>query len=74
VGGRTYDATVQENQWITIHRTQETGTRIERYSTRVPSDRVKPFENSVLRIEHPDNWQAYGRETCGTITPTGAGG
>jgi Zn-dependent protease with chaperone function len=70
--GRTYDATIQENQWITIPtEQQQTGTTTSS-DTRPgwPSDRVKPFENSVLRIEHPDNWQAYGQgDIAATITP-----
>jgi hypothetical protein len=28
-------------------------------------------ENSVLRINHPDNWQAYGQGDAMTITPRG---
>jgi hypothetical protein len=31
---------------------------------------VRAFENSVLRIEHPDNWQAYGQgDIAATISP-----
>jgi Zn-dependent protease with chaperone function len=35
-----------------------------------PSDRVKSFENSVLRIEYPDNWQPYGQGDAVTIAPS----
>jgi Zn-dependent protease with chaperone function len=68
--GRTYDAVVAENQWVSIPtEQQQTGTTS---STQPgwPSDRVRPFENSVLRIEYPDNWQAYGQgDIAATITP-----
>lgn len=71
--GRTYDATVQETRWITIPtEEQQTGTTAARDNTRPawPSDRVKPFENSILHIEHPDNWQAYGQgDVAATIAP-----
>jgi hypothetical protein len=70
--GRTYDVVVQENQWVTIPtEQQQTGTTTSS-DTRPgwPSDRVKPFENSVLRIEYPDNWQAYGQgDVAATIAP-----
>ncbi len=36
-----------------------------------PSDRFVSFENSVLRIDHPDNWQAHGQGDAVTITPRG---
>jgi len=36
-----------------------------------PSDRSKSFQNSVLRIDYPDNWQAYGQGDAVTITPRG---
>ncbi|MBP1622541.1 MAG: yfgC 3 [Acidobacteria bacterium] len=70
--GRTYDTAVQENQWIAIPtEQQQTGTTASGNSRPAwPSDRVKPFENSVIRIEHPDNWQAYGQgDMAATITP-----
>lgn len=34
-----------------------------------PSDRVKAFENNILRIEYPDNWQPYGQGDAVTIAP-----
>jgi len=72
--GRTYDVTVPEKQWVSIpteqQQTQTTapgGTRPE-----WPSDRLRTFENSVLRIEHPDNWRAYGPgDVTATIAPDG---
>lgn len=33
------------------------------------SERFVSFENSVLRIDHPDNWQAYGQGDAVTIAP-----
>jgi len=35
------------------------------------SERFVTFENSVLRINHPDNWQAYGQGDAVTIAPRG---
>ena len=35
------------------------------------SERLVTFENSVLRIDHPDNWQAYGQGDAATIAPRG---
>ena len=32
--------------------------------------RFVAFENSVLRIDHPDNWQAYGQGDAVTIAPS----
>lgn len=35
-----------------------------------PSDRSQSFENSALRIQHPDNWQVYGQgDAAITIVP-----
>jgi len=31
----------------------------------------KSFQNSVLRIDYPDNWQAYGQGDAATIAPRG---
>jgi hypothetical protein len=36
-----------------------------------PSNRWKTFQNSVLRIDYPDNWQTYGQGDAVTITPRG---
>lgn len=35
------------------------------------SGRFSTFENSVLRIDYPDNWQAYGQGDAVTIAPRG---
>ena len=34
-----------------------------------PSDRFVSFENALLRINHPDNWQVYGQGDAATIAP-----
>jgi hypothetical protein len=36
-----------------------------------PSNRSKTFQNSVLRIDYPDNWQAYAQADAATIAPRG---
>jgi len=36
-----------------------------------PSNRSVSVENSLLRMNHPDNWQAYGQGDAMTITPRG---
>ena len=71
--GRTHDAVVQEGQQVSIPTAQErteapasSGTPAE-----LPSNRVKSFENSVLRMEYPDNWQTYGQGDAVTIAPRG---
>jgi len=35
------------------------------------SERFVSFENALLRIDHPDNWQAYGQGDAVTIAPRG---
>ena len=71
--GRTHDVVVKEGQQVSIPTTQErteaptsSGTPAE-----LPSNRVKSFENSVLRLEYPDNWQTYGQGDAVTIAPRG---
>jgi len=70
--GRTYDAVVPENQWVSIPTgQQQTGTTTSS-GTRPewPSDRFRAVENSVLSIQHPDNWQAYAQgDVAMTIAP-----
>ncbi len=72
--GRTYDVTARENQQVSIptaaqQQQTQTGTS-SGTQPEWPSNRSTPFENSVLRINHPDNWQAYGQgEVTFTIAP-----
>jgi hypothetical protein len=37
----------------------------------LPSSRLENFENSELRIQHPDNWQAYGQGNVVSFAPDG---
>jgi len=72
--GRTYDVTARENQQLSIptaaqQQQTQTGTS-SGTQPEWPSNRSTPFENSVLRINHPDNWQAYGQgDATFTIAP-----
>jgi predicted Zn-dependent protease len=70
---RTYDVAVQENQRVSIP-TQQQQREIGSQSgsqPEWPSDRFVSFQNSVLSINHPDNWQAYGQGDAATIAPRG---
>jgi hypothetical protein len=40
-------------------------------ATQGTSERFLDFENSLLRIEYPDNWQAYAQGDALTIAPRG---
>jgi len=72
--GRTYEVTANENQRVSIPTAQQqqqtqtgepTGTQPE-----WPSNRSTRFENTVLRMDHPENWQAYGQgDATFTIAP-----
>ena len=66
-GNRTYDVIVPENQRISIPTEQQ----ISDTTPGGPSERFVSVENSLLRIDHPDNWQAYGQGDAMTITPRG---
>ena len=69
---RDYDVTVQENQRLTIPTQQQVSDTANNSSTTGwPSDRFVRVENTQLRIDHPDNWQAYGQGDAMTITPQG---
>jgi hypothetical protein len=73
--GRTYEATIPENQMVAIPTEQqlkELETTV-RYATPLerPSNRLRSFENSALRIEYPDNWQVYGQGDVFAIAPRG---
>jgi hypothetical protein len=70
--GRTYDAMVPENQWVSIPTgQQQTGTTTSSGTKpEWPSNRFRAVENSVLSIQHPDNWQAYTQgDVAMTIAP-----
>jgi beta-barrel assembly-enhancing protease len=70
--GRAYDVVVPEKQRVSIPTEQQRTGTISGGGTQPewPSNRVRTFENSVLRIEHPDNWRAYGPgDVTVTIAP-----
>jgi beta-barrel assembly-enhancing protease len=71
--GRTYDVTTKENQQVSIPTAAQQQTQIGASSgtqPEWPSNRSTRFENSVLRLDHPDNWQAYGQgDIAATIAP-----
>jgi hypothetical protein len=67
---RDYDVTVRENQQLSIPTGQEISDTRGSISDR-PSGRFVSVENSVLRINHPENWQVYGQGDAMTITPRG---
>jgi hypothetical protein len=71
--GRTNEVVVQENQGVSIPTEQQQTKAPARSGTQPegPSGRVKSFENSVLRIDYPDNWQPYGQGDAATIAPSG---
>ncbi len=71
-GGGTYDVVVQEHQWISIPTEQQQSGNNPQGNTQPdqPSNRSRSFENATFRIDHPDNWQAYGQgDVTVTIVP-----
>jgi len=70
--GRTYDVAVPENQWLSIPTEQQQTQTTAPGGTQPqwPSDRFQAVENSVFRIQYPDNWQAHGQgDVAMTIAP-----
>jgi Zn-dependent protease with chaperone function len=70
---RTYDVAVSEKQWLTIPTDdQRADTALPSGSQpELPSGRSRTFENSILRIEYPENWNAYGPgDVTATIAPS----
>lgn len=70
--GRYYDVTSPEGAQLLIPTNQQVrdaAAAPARTTVERPSDRFTGVENAVLRIEHPDNWQAYGQGDAMTITP-----
>lgn len=71
--GRNYDVTVREQQWLSIPTEQQQTQTSSPGGTQPewPSGRSRTFENSILRIEYPDNWNAYGPgDATATIAPS----
>ena len=69
--GRVFSVEAQDNQRLLVPTDQQvrdsggqTGT-----STEWPSEQMKAFENSIVRIQYPDNWQPYGQGDAVTIAP-----
>lgn len=71
--GRTYDVVARENQRVSIPTQQQQSEIGARNGTQPdwPSDRFKTFQNSILYIDYPDNWQAYGQGDAASIAPRG---
>lgn len=70
---RAYDVAVAENQRLSIPTDQQVRETVGGTGTTTdwPSERFVGVENSLLRINHPDNWQAHGQGDAMTITPRG---
>src|SRR5712692_3210764 len=71
--GRTYDVVAQENQRVSIPSQQQQSDIGTQNGTQPdwPSDRFKSFQNSILYMDYPDNWQAYGQGDAASIAPRG---
>ena len=70
--GRSYDVVVPEKQWVSIPTEQQQSGTVAQTNTQPdrPSNRSNRYENATLRIDHPDNWQAYGQgDVTVTIAP-----
>jgi len=71
--GRSYQVVIPENQRVSIPTQQQQGEAGGWGDTQPqwPSDHLKSFQSSVLRIDYPDTWQAYGQGDAATIAPPG---
>ena len=71
--GRSYEVVAQENQRVSIPTQQQQSQIGARNGTQPdwPSDRFKSFQNSLLYMDYPDNWQAYGQGDAASIAPRG---
>jgi Zn-dependent protease with chaperone function len=70
--GKSYDVVVPEKQWVSIPTEQQQSGTVAQTNTQPdrPSNRSNRYENATLRIDHPDNWQAYGQgDVTVTIAP-----
>lgn len=73
--GRAYDVTVRENQQLSIPTAQQISDSNRRADSGSgpasdwPSERYESAENALMRINYPDNWQAYGQGDAMTIAP-----
>jgi hypothetical protein len=71
--GRTYEIVARENQRVSIPTQQQLSEIGAQNGTQPdwPSDRFKSFQNSILYINYPDNWQVYGQGDAASIAPRG---
>jgi hypothetical protein len=71
--GGAYDVAARENQRVSIPTQQQQSETGARNGTQAdwPSDRFKTFQNSILYIDYPDNWQANGQGDAASIAPRG---
>jgi hypothetical protein len=71
--GRAYEVVARENQRVSIPTGQQQSETGGQSGTQPewPSDRFKSFQNSLLQIDYPDNWQAYGQGDAASIAPRG---
>ena len=70
--GRTYDIAVPENQQISIPTDQQVSVNNPQAGAQPdsPSSSWRTFENSVLQIQYPENWNAFGPgDVSVTISP-----
>src|SRR6266852_6300557 len=72
-GGTGYPVAARENQRVSIPTQQQQSDTGARNGTQAdwPSDRFKTFQNSILNIDYPDNWQPYGQGDAASIAPRG---
>ena len=71
--GRTYDMVAQENQRVSIPTQQQLSDAGKQNANQPewPSDNFKSFQNSILYMDYPDNWQVYGQGDAASIAPRG---
>lgn len=72
---RVYDVSIRENQQLSIPTEQQIsqtnrGTGGNNSMPDRPSERFVSVENSLLLINHPDNWRAYGEGDAMTVAPS----
>jgi hypothetical protein len=71
--GRAYEVVVGDNQRLYIPTDQQVrdsggpGGRPGDY----PSERMRRFENTIVEIQYPDNWESLGQGDAATISPRG---
>jgi len=71
--GRDYDVVVAEDRRILIPTEQQMRAAIGSAGTRIdsPSEHLVGAESSLLRINHPDNWETRRQGDAMTIAPHG---